>query len=181
MDNSLQWQLTRFEATNDSQLEDIKCHLCLILLALEAIADLSSEAVAQAAKDLNVKSVWCQLEYSNSIKRTSESRKKLTLEQVRSAIAIISYLAHQHQELLRRAVSLLEEAVRQNKPPQQTTLLSNYLEQFVVNYYQKRSTKDANLSTESLSYLAWKLLNDLLFYSGKNGYSLLWNAIFDNV
>jgi tRNA U34 5-carboxymethylaminomethyl modifying GTPase MnmE/TrmE len=180
MDNSLQWQLARFEATSNRQLEDIKCHLCMICMALEAIADFSSEAVDRAAKDLNVESVWWQLECSNSIKRTSQSRKKLTLEQMRASIAIICYFAHRHQELLRRAVSLLEEAVRQNKSPQQTTLLSNYLERF-INYYLKRITKDSNLSTESLSYLAWKLLNDLLFYSGKNGYHLLWNAIFDNV
>ena len=180
MDNSLQCQLTRFEATDERKLEDLEYYLCSIWWALKAIADLSSEAVERAAQDLNIESVGWQLECFNSIKRTSESRKKLTLEQVRSSIAIICYLAHRHQELLRRAVSLLEEAVRQNNPPQQTTLLSSYLERF-VNYYQAKNTQDLTASTESLSYIAWKLLNDLLFYSGKNGYSLLWNAIFDCV
>ncbi len=55
---SSHWQeLADLKATNNSELDKIKYHLDLVLLALEAIADISSEAVLQAAKDLNLESI----------------------------------------------------------------------------------------------------------------------------
>lgn len=172
------------QASNDRELENIKCHLDLVLLALEAIADISSEAIIQAAQDLHLESVigdritlW-RLRSSNPKRKSSGGRKKLDVEEARSLVIIICYLAKQHQELLRRAICLLEQVTEQNKPPHQTALLGNYLDRF-INYYQERITNSQNISPEYLSHLAWKLLIDLLFYSGQNGHRLLWIAIFD--
>ena len=182
--DSARWQdLADLQATDDGELDNIKTHLDLVLLALEAIAEISSEAMIRAAQDLNLETVvgdrlslW-RLRSSNP-KRKSGGRKKLDVEEARSLVLIICHLANQHQELLRRAVSLLEQVSQQNKPPHQTALLGNYLDRF-INYYQERITDSHLLAPESLSHLAWKLLIDLLFYSGQNGHRLLWVAIFD--
>jgi len=172
------------KVTNDSDLENIKSHLDLILLALEAIANISSEGIIQAAKELNLESVigdritlW-RLRSSNPKRKSSGGRKKLDVEEARSLVIIICYLAKQHQELLRRAVCLLEEISEQNEPPYRIALLGNYLDQF-INYYQERISNSHNITPKYLSHLAWKLLIDLLFYSGDNGHRLLWIAIFD--
>lgn len=183
--DSSRWQdLTSPKLSNDSQLENIKSHLDLVLLALEAIANISSDAILQAAKDLNLESVvgdritlW-RLRASNPQRKSSGGRKKLDVEEARSLVLIICFLANQHQELLRRAVTLLEQATEQSKAPHQIALLGNYLDQF-INFYQERITNSSDLSPTLISQLAWKLLIDLLFYSGQNGHRLLWIAIFD--
>ena len=183
--SSSRWQdLSQPELTNDRQLKDIKSHLDLILLALEAMANISSESIVAAAKDLELESVlgdrltlW-RLRAANPHRQSSGGRKKLDVEEARSLVLIICYLAQKHQELLRRAVTLLEQAIEQNKPPYEISLLGNYLDRF-INYYQERITIDLKQKNEYLSNLAWKLLISLLFYSDKNGHRLLWIAIFD--
>lgn len=183
--DSFKWQdFHSLHSPDESQLENIKSHLDLVLLALEAIANLSSEAIIQAAKDLNLESIvgdrltlW-RLRASNPQRQSSGGRKKLDVEEARSLVLIICHLAHQHQELLRRAVGLLEQVTAENKAPHETALLGNYLDQF-INYYQTRINHTSNLSATFLTQLAWKLLIDLLFYSGNNGHRLLWIAIFD--
>ncbi len=185
---SLGQDLVGWKTSKDGELEDelenIKCHLDLVLLALEAIANISSEAIIQAAKDLDLESVigdritlW-RLRTSNPKRKSSGGRKKLDVEEARSLVIIICHLAQQHQELLRRAVSLLEQVTEQNKAPHQTALLGNYLDRF-INYYQERIIDSQSITAEYLSHLAWKLLINLLFYSGQNGHRLLWVAIFD--
>ena len=183
--DSSKWRdLTPPKLASEVQLENIKSHLDLVLLAIEAIANISSEAILQAAKDLNLESVigdritlW-RLRAANPQRKSSGGRKKLDVEEARSLVLIICHLAHQHQELLRRAVSLLEQVTEQNQPPHQTALLGDYLDRF-VNYYQERIETSARYESETLSYLAHKLLIDLLFYSSQNGHRLLWIAIFD--
>ena len=183
--DSTRWQdLTPPKLASGVQLENIKSHLDLVLLAIEAIANIGSEAILQAAKDLNLESVvgdritlW-RLRSANPQRKSSGGRKRLDVEEARSLVLIICYLAHQHQELLRRAVSLLEQVTEQNQPPHQTALLGDYLDKF-INYYQERIGISSEKKPEILSYLAHKLLIDLLFYSSQNGHRLLWIAIFD--
>lgn len=182
--NHHKWrELTSLKTPKDGELDNIKCHLGLVFLALDAIANISSEIMIQAAQDLQLESVmvdrltiW-RLSSSNSKGKTF-GREKLDVEEVRSLILIICYLANQHQELLRRGVSLLEQVTEQHESPQQTALLGNYLDQF-INSYQARIADLQHISSEFLADLPWKLLNDLLFYSGHNGHFLLWKAIFD--
>ena len=180
------WQdLQQLKPPNPKQLEDIKSHLDLILLALEAIAGITSEAILQAARELNLESIvgdrislW-RLRQSNPHRKSSGGRKKLDVEEARSLVLIICHLAKQYQELIRRAVTLLEQVTAQNKPPHHTALLGDYLDKF-INFHQERIEVQLPTSSQSLSQLALKLLIDLLFYSGDRGHRLLWLAIFDS-
>lgn len=180
-DSSKRQDLPKPRSTNDLQLANIKSHLDLVLLALEAIAHISSEQILAAAKELNLEStvgdrvtLW-RLRASNPQRQSAGGRKKLDIEEARSLVLIICYLANQHQELLRRAVTLLEQVTEQGKIPYKTAFLGDYLDKF-INYYQERITVSYDIS---LSDLAFKLLVNLLFYSGPNGHRLLWLAIFD--
>ncbi|MEM9274027.1 MAG: DUF3038 domain-containing protein [Cyanobacteria bacterium P01_F01_bin.143] len=164
------------------QLDNIKAHLDLVILALEAIANITSDSILNAAQKLDLTSVisdrvalW-RLRQSNPLRNSSGGRKKLDVEEARSLVLIICYLAKQEQELLRRAVSLLEQISSQNKPPYQTALLGDYLDKF-INLYQERMESQQDITSDQLSNLALKLLIDLLFYSGNNGHRLLWIAL----
>ena len=179
------WQeLHRLRIPTVSQLDNIKAHLDIVLLALESITNISSEAMLAAAKELNLESVladrvalW-RLRQSNPLRKSSGGRKKLDVEEARSLVLIICYLAKQNQELLRRAVSLLEQVTQQNKPPHQTSLLGDYLDKF-TNLYQERMIESIDSKPLTLQDIALKILIDLLFYSGNNGHRLLWLAILE--
>ena len=179
------WQdFHRLNTPTVNQLDDIKAHLDLVILALEAIANITSDSILNAAQELDLESVisdrvalW-RLRQSNPLRNSSGGRKKLDVEEARSLVLIICYLAKQEQELLRRAVSLLEQVTSQNKPPHQTALLGNYLDKF-INLYQERMATQQEITPKKLSNLALKLLIDLLFYSGNNGHRLLWLAILN--
>jgi hypothetical protein len=169
---------------DSGQLDDIKAHLDLILMALEALAGIGSEAMLQAAAQLNLEDVvgdrvglW-RLRQSNPLRKSSGGRKKLDVEEARSLVLIVTHLAQQHQELIRRAVSLLEQMVEQNQPPHQTALLGDYLDAF-SNTYQERMDEGEEVAMEVLNQLAFKLLIDLLFYSAPNGHRRLWLTLFD--
>ncbi len=179
------WQdFHRLKTPTVNQLDNIKSHLDLVILALEAIANITSESILNAAKELDLESVitdrvalW-RLRQSNPLRNSSGGRKKLDVEEARSLVLIICYLAKKEQELLRRAVSLLEQITSQNKPPHQVSLLGDYLDKF-INLYQERMASQQELTPDKLSNLALKLLIDLLFYSGNNGHRLLWLAILN--
>lgn len=177
------WQDLSLAKVPDSlQLDNIKTQLDLILLALEALAGISSEAMLQAAADLNLESVvsdrvglW-RLRQSNPQRKSSGGRKKLDVEEARSLVLIICHLAKQHQELIRRAVGLLEQMTEQNSEPHRTALLGDYLDKF-INTYQERMEQGDNVSMDLLNQLAFKLLIDLLFYSDAHGPRRLWLAL----
>ena len=183
INDSSQCQLSelKININNSSDSESIKDYLDLLLLALEVIANVSSEAMIQAAEDLNLAPVvgdylriW-QLKSSNSQKISDGDGQGLNVEQVKALITIICHLANQNQELIRRSVCLLEQEIEQKLLPR-ATLLDNYLHQF-INYYQQRISNSPDVSATTLSDLPWKLLINLLFYSGNNGQSLLWTAM----
>ncbi|MDJ0705910.1 MAG: DUF3038 domain-containing protein [Leptolyngbyaceae cyanobacterium MO_188.B28] len=165
------------------QLDNIKAQLDLVLLALEALAGIGSEAILAAAKSLNLDSLladrvslW-RLRQSSPL-RKGHGRKKLDVEEARALVLISCQLAQQHQTVIRRAVALLEELTEQNKPPHRAALLGDYLDNF-SNTYQDRMEADENSSTEDLSHLALRLLIDLLFYSGPGGSRRLWVALLE--
>ena len=105
-----------------------------------------------------------------------EINDNLTPETTRSLVKLICNLAKQHQELIRRAVTLIEQVFAQNKEPERTALLSNYLQKFRL-LYQEREGNKLELPPEKLSPLAFKLIIDLLFYSETNGDRRLWSAV----
>ncbi|MBO3462086.1 DUF3038 domain-containing protein [Aetokthonos hydrillicola Thurmond2011] len=180
-----QWDdLTKIPAPNAVQWDNIKTQLDLVLLALETLTDIGSEAMLQAAIDLNLESkvpdrvaLW-RLRQSNPLRKGQGGRKKLDVEEARSLVLIICYLAKQHQELIRRAVGLLEQMTENNREPHQAATLGDYIDAF-CNTYQERMEEDATISTDELTHLALKLLIDLLFYSGPGGHRRLWLALID--
>jgi hypothetical protein len=180
-----QWEdLTKLGTPNSVQWDNIKAQLDLVLLALETLTGSGSEAMLSAATNLNLESrvpdrvaLW-RLRQSNPLRKGQGGRKKLDVEEAQSLVLIICYLAKQHQELIRRAVSLLEQMAETRREPHHAALLGDYIDAF-CNTYQERMEEDEKISTDQLSDLAIKLLIDLLFYSGPNGYRRLWLALID--
>ncbi len=180
-----QWEeLSLAQAPNAKQLDNIKSHLDLVLLALEALTAIGSEAMLKAATDLGLESVigdrvalW-RLRQANPQRKSSGGRKKLDVEEARSLVLIICHLAQEYQELIRRAVSLLEQMAEQNQEPHRSALLGDYLDVF-SNTYQERMEDGEEISSTFLSQLAFKLLIDLLFYSAPKGHRRLWLALLD--
>lgn len=180
-----QWEdLIKLPAPNTVQWDNIKTQLDLVLLALETLTGIGSEAMLSAATDLNLESrvpdrvaLW-RLRQSNPLRKGQGGRKKLDVEEARSLVLIICYLAKQHQELIRRAVGLLEQMAENNREPHQAALLGDYIDAF-CNTYQERMEEDEKISTDLLTNLALKLLVDLLFYSSPGGHRRLWLALID--
>ncbi|MEH1908998.1 MAG: DUF3038 domain-containing protein [Nostoc sp.] len=180
-----QWEdLIKLPAPNTVQWDNIKTQLDLVLLALETLTGIGSEAMLSAATDLNLESrvpdrvaLW-RLRQSNPLRKGQGGRKKLDVEEARSLVLIICYLAKQHQELIRRAVGLLEQMAENNREPHQAALLGDYIDAF-CNTYQERMEEDEQISTDLLTNLALKLLVDLLFYSAAGGHRRLWLALID--
>jgi len=179
-----QWEELNQTKPNPAQLDNIKTQLDLVLLALEALAGIGSEAMLQAATDLNLESkvpdrvaLW-RLRQSNPLRKGEGGRKKLDVEEARSLVLISCYLAKQHQELIRRAVALLEQVAQNNGEPHKAALLGDYMDAF-TNTYQERMEEDDQISTDVLANLALKLLIDLLFYSGPSGHRRFWLALLD--
>lgn len=182
---SSQWEdLINLPAPNSVQWDNIKTQLDLVLLALETLTGIGSEAMLQAAVNLNLESrvpdrvaLW-RLRQSNPLRKGQGGRKKLDVEEARALVLITCYLAKQHQELIRRAVGLLEQMAEDNREPHQAALLGDYIDAF-CNTYQERMEEDATISTDELTRLALKMLIDLLFYSGPGGHRRLWLALID--
>ncbi|MBU7584807.1 MAG: DUF3038 domain-containing protein [Nostoc sp. TH1S01] len=181
-----QWEeLIKLPTPDTVQWDNIKTQLDLVLLALETLTGIGSEAMLSAAVNLNLESrvpdrvaLW-RLRQSNPLRKGQGGRKKLDVEEARSLVLIICYLAKQHQELIRRAVGLLEQMAENNREPHQAALLGDYIDAF-CNTYQERMEEDDQISTELLTHLALKLLVDLLFYSAPGGHRRLWLALIDH-
>ncbi|HIK53695.1 MAG TPA: DUF3038 domain-containing protein [Synechococcales cyanobacterium M55_K2018_004] len=165
------------------QLDNIKAQLDLVLLALEALANIGSEQMLQAADQLNLAEVvadrvalW-RLRQSSPL-RKGQGRKRLDVEEARALVLIVARLTTEHQDLIRRAVTLLEQLTEQGRAPHQAALLGDYLDRF-TNFYQERMEEDQMPTSDQLTHLALKLLIDLLFYSAPNGARRLWLALLD--
>ncbi|MBE9057876.1 DUF3038 domain-containing protein [Sphaerospermopsis sp. LEGE 08334] len=180
-----QWEeLSQFPTPNTVQWENIKTQLDLVLLALETLTGIGSDAMLSAAINLQLESkvpdrvaLW-RLRQSNPIRKGQGGRKKLDVDEARSLVLITCYLAKQHQELIRRAVGLLETIAAKNQEPHQNALLGDYIDAF-CNTYQERMEEDEQISTDLLTNLAIKLLVDLLFYSAPTGHRRLWLTLLD--
>lgn len=172
------------QSPDPAQLDNIKAHLDLVLLALESLTQISSEAMLQAAVVLGLESMiadrvelW-RLRQANPIRKGQGGRKKLDVEEARALVLISCYLARQHQEVIRRSVALLEQMAEQHQEPHRTALLGDYLDRF-TNFYQDRMAEDERVTPDQLTHLALKLLIDLLFYSASSGPRRLWLALLD--
>lgn len=178
-----QWQdLALAQEPQSLALDNIKTQLDLVLLALESLAGIGSEAMLQAAKELNLEALvkdrvdlW-RLRQSNPQRKSQGGRKKLDVEEARALVLISCHLAKQHQELIRRAVALLEQLTAQERAPHHAALLGDYLDAF-SNTYEERMVESEIIAPDLLTQVALKLLIDLLFYSGASGHRRLWLAL----
>jgi len=176
-----QWEELTQTQPDLAQLEKTEAHLDLVLLALEALAGIGADAMLQAARQLNLESrvpdhmaLWQQP--SNNLLLGEAGRKKLDVEAARSLVLINCYLAKQHQELIRRAVTLLEQQAANNRNPHDVALLGDYIDAFSRSYQR---FFNADNSKDRLTTLALKLLIELLFYSSPSGHRHLWSALLD--
>ena len=156
---------------SNEQLEEITKHLNLILTALSSLANLDSESILQAAQELKLEVITSDRLIAHYV----QPQSPLSLEDIRSLVLLLCHLAQKKQELIRRAVILLEQVGIQGQEPEKTTLLGNYIANFRLKYPE---ISDNDLSTLSLTSLAWKLLIDLLFYSSPRSHLRLWQTLF---
>jgi hypothetical protein len=177
-------ELAIADAPAPAQLDSMKAHIDLVLIALETLTGISTSAMLKAAAELKIESMvsdrvalW-RLRQSSPLRKGEGGRKKLDVEEARGLVLICCHLAKENQELIRRAVALLEQLSEQNRPPQEAALLGDYIDNF-CNTYQQRMEEGENVSPDTLSQLALKLLIDLLFYSGPSGSRRLWLALLD--
>lgn len=164
-------------------LDNMKTQIDLVLLALEALTGLGSEAMLNAAETLGVEgfisdrvALW-RLRQSNPIRKGSGGRKKLDVEEARSLVLISCHLAQVHQASIREAVSVLESLSAQNRPPHHAALLGDYIDNF-TNTYEERMAED-QMTAPEIGQLALKLLIELLFYSSSQGPRRLWMALLN--
>jgi Protein of unknown function (DUF3038) len=169
---------------DDEHLDNIKAQLDLVLLALESIAPITSDAMLQSASQLGLEalvadrvSLW-RLRQSNPLRKGQNGRKKLDVEEARALTLISCHLAQQHHDEIRHAIALLEVLTEQNRAPHQEPILGDYLDKF-QNTYQDRMDEEETPTPDTLTHLALKLLIDLLFYSSNQGSRRLWSALLD--
>jgi hypothetical protein len=167
------------------QLHQIKAHLDLVILALEALTGISSEAILQAAEELELKEVlgdritlW-RLRQANPLRKGKGGRKKLDVDEARAMALISSHLAAQNQIAIRNAIAQLEACSAQNRPPYQAPILGDYLDAFNNLYGDRMNINPSQIVNSALEKLALKLLIDLLFYSAPTGSRRLWVALLE--
>lgn len=165
-----------------AQLSSIKAQLDLVLMAIEALTQIGSDAVLAAAKVLQLEQalsdrvgLW-RLRQASPL-RKGQGRKKLDIEEARALVLVVCHLATGHHEKIRQAVATLEQLSAQNEPPHRAALLGDYLDNF-NNMYCDRMAEPMP-STDTLTQLSLRLLIDLLFYSAAGGERQLWLALLD--
>ncbi|MEO1507506.1 MAG: DUF3038 domain-containing protein [Cyanobacteria bacterium J06633_23] len=164
-----------------NQLRSIKGQLDLVLLALETLVGIGSEAILDQAKNLQLTtllsdrvSLW-RLRQSSPL-RKGQGRKKLDVDEARALVLITAQLANQHRQTIHQAITALEKATADGTPPHRIAILGNYLDRF-SNTYAERMEQD--VKPDLLEKLAFQLLIDLLFYSGDGGPQRLWQALLE--
>lgn len=165
------------------QLDTIKAHLDLVLLALEALSSIGSEAMLQAAEELQLGdlvadrvALW-RLRQSSPL-RKGHGRKKLDVDEARALVLVCCHLAQRYHTDVRTAVARLEQLTAHNRRPHEAAILGDYLDRF-CNLYQDRMADDHQLSSDRLTEVAFKLLIDLLFYGTPNGVRRLWVTLIE--
>lgn len=95
----------------------------------------------------------------------------LTSPELAFSIQFLSYLCQQHQELIRRAVSLMEQMTKEGKDPWQISLLKDYNQRLIASH----SPRVLQLTEREFHQWSGKILLDLLFYSSPYGQPRLWS------
>ncbi|NJL90184.1 MAG: DUF3038 domain-containing protein [Coleofasciculaceae cyanobacterium SM2_1_6] len=162
------------------QLTSATSYLKQLFSGLVALTQINSEDLAKAieqvhqsepgesAKFLEIKrqDQLVNLFFLMPSNQDSMPKTVLTQAELTIFVQVCSYLCQQHQELIRRAVSLMEQLAGEKTDPWQATLLDTYAQNLEVYYSHADSRK--------IKQLGAKLLLDLLFYSSAYGQERLW-------
>ncbi|MBE9229726.1 DUF3038 domain-containing protein [Phormidium sp. LEGE 05292] len=178
--------LTLTSSLDPVQLDNIKAQLDEIFLALEALAGVSQQEILTAATGLNMPptaleriDLWQRQRHQpGSENAQMEESERLNVEDLRSLVIIISHLTKQHQELIRRAVALLEQLTDEQRELHTSSLLGDYINTFSKLYSEDIKHKQT-LSPDALTQLALKKIMDLLFYSTSSGHQRLWFSLLE--
>ncbi len=99
----------------------------------------------------------------------------LTFPELAFSIRVLVHLCQQHQELIRRAVSLVEQITKEGKDPWQVTLLKDYHQRLTAaSSLHLPSHVTTAASNQWSNQWRSKILFDLLFYSSPYGQQRLW-------
>lgn len=173
----LNWQdLPLVDSLNSAKLAQIKENLDILMLALVSLTPLETSDLQRAVQELQLEKLPINPDVSSPLSHPRQwwnNPDVISLEQARSLVMIICHLARNYQELLRRAVTLMEQMQEQGKEPGKTALLGEYLANF-RELYTTYCSVEGQSSEETLQPFAFKLLIDLLFYSATNGHRRLW-------
>jgi len=138
------------------QLQSIKAHLDLALLALEALTGISSDAVLKTAQSLGLAeffgdrlSLW-RIRQSSPL-RKGKGRKNLDIEEAQAMTLVICSLARQYQGQIRQAIAKLEQVSLQRQSLHREPILADYLEQFNGSKSSKQTTTLAESRTAPIS------------------------------
>jgi len=158
-----------------------------LLLALASLVSLTEAQLQEAVQTLQLSTVFPTASadsLANPLVHPRQWRspqaQSFSLSEARSLVLVITYLAQQHQELLRRAVSLMEQQTELGQDPTQTTLLGGYLANF-RDCYTAYDPQHPLMTPEDWQRFAFKQVIDLLFYSLKNGHRRLWLVLLERL
>ena len=168
-------------------LESLQGRLDTLLLALASLVSLTEAQLQEAVQTLQLTTFSLASSADPLVtplvhprQWRSPQAQSFSLSEARSLVLVITYLAQQHQELLRRAVSLMEQQTELGQDPAQTTLLGGYLANF-RDCYTAYDPQHPLTTPEDWQRFAFKQVIDLLFYSLKNGHRRLWLVLLERL
>lgn len=176
--------LTLTSSLDPIQLDNIKAQLEENFQALEALAEVDEQAILTAATQLEMQPTMLErVALWQRQQRLSENAgivetERLDIEDLRSLTLIICQLAKQNQELIRRAVALLEQLTEEQREIQTSSLLADYINTF-SKLYSEGKKHQITSTPENLTQLALKKIMDLLFYSTSSGHQRLWFSLLE--
>jgi hypothetical protein len=182
--SSSNWQdLPLVHAPDGEQLSQIQRRLNILFLALIALTGLEATIVEQSVQELHLSHFSIDLGPSEILCHPQQwgsyPDRPLSLEAARSLVLIICHIAQKYQELLRRAVTLMEQMQEQGKDAAKTALLGDYLGRF-QSFYQDYQGMEA-IDPRDWERFAFKQLIDLMFYGAMNGHHRLWLVLLEKV
>ncbi|HIK34703.1 MULTISPECIES: DUF3038 domain-containing protein [unclassified Thermosynechococcus] len=161
----------------------IKAQIDLILLSLEALAQVGSAEILTLAEAMGFEAylpdrvgLW-RLRQSSPLRRGRHGRRKLDVDEARALALICSRLAQQHQQTIRTAIERWQQQTSQGRPPHLEPILGDYIDRF-TSLYQERMA-DNSSDGSKLAQLALDLLVDLFFYSTPQGARRLWITLLE--
>lgn len=176
MDRWINEPLSNFSVSKN--LNNVHFYLDLVLLASESLIPITTDMIFQSSLDLGINTYLTKeikLWSGQDVKKSRDFLEGCSVKQTKLSTILICCVIEQHEELIRRAITLLEQMTQQNKDPKQSTLLGKYFSNFSY-YYKYKVKENKKLSIDEEFQLASKLLLDLLFYSSDSGYIRLWST-----